>query len=505
VWGWVDRLGSLVFRASVAAAVLSSLAMLLMLGCQQPARRIALARAALCGTLVVIVLLAFAPLPRFDTRGALQATGVLSHPLVARAQAMAALGLRGPWPGRVVLFVYLGGVGTFLAELAVGYWGLGWLTRCARAPSLRAQAVYDAIPFSGLWAWGWGRARPRLRVTARVRRPVLLGTFHPTILIPPALDLGAPHADAGAESTEALRLSLLHELAHAERLDPGFSLVGSLARAFWFVLPPVWWIRAQMQLDQEFLADRRAARTFGAPEAYAAALVAIAGPPAEPSAAVPAGPAPAATAAEPSWGTDPTGSPGSPLFQRILMLVSCPFRVEHRPPPWWRWPLPILTLVITPLAACLCVDLGTGPLPAAAVAPQPRTFRVARLAMAPRNPGPGGRAAVHELPLVLPAEFDLSLEVWSNRAALTQCRVIGLRLAPHGAVLPAGSETSAEAETWHRVQIQRTAQALHVSVLVDGQPVPHDSTIDRVTTRLTVEPPPGRPAWFRNIRVDWKD
>jgi hypothetical protein len=504
VWGWVDRLGSIVFRASVAAAVLSSLAMLLMLGCQQPARRIALARAALCGTLALIVLVAFAPLPPFDTRAALQGTGVLSHPLLARAQAVAALGLRGPWPARVALFVYLGGVGTFLAELAVGYWGLGWLTRRARAPSPRAQAVYDALPFSGRWAWGWGRARPRLRVTARIRRPVLLGTFHPTILIPSALDPGAPQADPGAESTEALRLSLLHELAHAERLDPWFSLVGSLARTFWFILPPVWWIRAQMQLDQEFLADRDAARSFDVPEAYAAALVAIAGPAAEPSAAAPAERAPVATAGEAPWATDPTGSPGSPLFQRILMLVSCPFRVEHRPPPWWRWPLPILTLAILPLAACLCLDLGTGPLPAAAVAPQPRTFRVARLAMAPRNPGPGGRAAVHELPLVLPAGFDLSLEVWGNRAALTQCRVIGLRLAPPEALPPTGSETPAEAETWHHVQIHRNAQVLHPFVLVDGQPVPHDPNVDRVTTRLTVEPPPGRPAWFRNIRVDWK-
>jgi hypothetical protein len=260
-----------------------------------------------------------------------------------------------------------------------------------------------------------------------------------------------------------------------------------------------------MQLDQEFLADRRAARTFGAPEAYAAALVAIAGPAAEPSAAGPAGPAPTATAAEPSWATDPAWSAGSPLFQRILMLVSCPFRVEHRPPPWWRWPLPILTLMITLLAACLCLDLGTGPLPAAAVAPQPRTFRVARLAMAPQNPGPGGRAAVHELPLVLPAEFDLSLEVWGNRAALTQCRVIGLRLASPEVLPSAGSEMPAEAETWHHVQIHRNAQALHLSVLVDGQAVPHDRTVDRVTTRLAVEPPPSRPVWLRNIRVDWKD
>jgi beta-lactamase regulating signal transducer with metallopeptidase domain len=500
VWGWVDSLGSLVFRASVAGAVLSSLVMLLMLGCQQPARRIALARAALCGTLVMMLLVAFAPLPRFDLMAALAGTGVLSHPLLGQAQAVAAGGLRGPWPARVVLLVYVAGVGACLAELAVGYWGLGWLTRHARPPSPRAQAVYDAIPFSGRWAWG--RARPGLRVTARVRRPVLLGTYHPTILIPPALDRVAPHTDAAR--TEALRLSLLHELAHAERLDPWFSLVGSLTRAFWFFLPPLWWIRAQMQLDQEFLADRHAALAFGAAEAYAAALVAIAGPGPEAQPAV-AGSGLATAAAEPSWATDPAGSPGSPLFQRVLMLVACPFRVEHRPPAWWRWSLPILTLMSTPLAACLGLEAGTWQRSAVATAPQPRTFHVARLTIAPRTPSPGGRAPVHQLPLILPAEFALALEVWGDRAALAQCRIIGQRLAVPGTALGVGSETPPEVETWHHVQIQRAAQRGHLSVAVDGQPVPHDPTVERVPSRLTVEPPPGRPARFRNIRVDWKN
>jgi hypothetical protein len=340
-------------------------------------------------------------------------------------------------------------------------------------------------------------ARPKLQVTSRVRRPVLLGTSHLTILIPPALDPGARQADA--DRTEALRLSLLHELAHAAQLDPWFRLVGCLARAFWFFLPPLWWIRAQMQLDQEFLADRHAAVAFGAPEAYAAALVAIAR--ADPEAA-----ASAAASAEPAPGYPGVDTSGSPLFQRIVMLVFCPFHVEHRPPAWWRWSLPILTLMITPMAAWLCLDLGTWPRPAAATAPQSRTFHVARLAMPPRNPGPGGRSPVHELPLILPAQFDLSLEVWGDRATLRQCRVIGQRLAPpETAVGPAVvSETPAEVETWHHVHIQRTAQSPHLSVAVDGQPVPHDPTLDRVTSRLTVEPPPGRPARFRNIHVDWK-
>jgi beta-lactamase regulating signal transducer with metallopeptidase domain len=496
-WGWVDQLGRVVFGAAVAAAVLSSFVMLLMLGSQQPARRIALARAALCGTLVLVPLVVFAPLPRFDVPTALEASGLFAHPLLARGQAAATLGLLTPWPARVLLLVYLAGVGVCFTELAVGYWGLGWLTRNAQAPSPRAQAVYDAIPTSGRSAVG--RARPKLQVAARIRRPVLVGMYQATILIPPALDPGTAHADANVAA--ALRLSLLHELAHAERLDVWFSLAGSLARTFWFFLPPLWWIRAQMRLDQEFLADQHAACAFGAPATYASALVALAGPgpAADPAARRPS---PAATSTEPLEAMGATRSPGSPLFQRILMLVSCPIHVEHRPPGWWRWSLPILTLLITPMVACLSFDLGTWGRPAKPVAPQPLTFRVARLAIAPQNPDSRGRSPLHEFPLILPARFNLSVEAWGNRATLSRCRVIGQRIAPPEAAAAVGLDMQAEPETWHHVQIERRADGRQLSVTFDGQPVPRDPVVDRVTNRLTLEPPPGRPARFRNLRVD---
>ena len=114
-----------------------------------------------------------------------------------------------------------------------------------------------------------------------------------------------------------------------------------------------------MHLDHEFLADRHAALGFGAPETYASSLVALAAP----------GPARIGARARPSpEAPSPAGSAGSPLFQRILMLVACPFRVERRPPAWWRWSLSILVLLLTPLAACLCLDLGAAGLPASALA-----------------------------------------------------------------------------------------------------------------------------------------
>ena len=49
-----------------------------------------------------------------------------------------------------------------------------------------------------------------------------------------------------------------------------------LAQAIWFFLPPIWWIRDQMKLDQEFLADRGAVEQFGTSGRYASTLVDLA-------------------------------------------------------------------------------------------------------------------------------------------------------------------------------------------------------------------------------------
>jgi hypothetical protein len=382
----------------------------------------------------------------------------------------------------VLFLLYPAGVGTCLAALVLGYWGLGRLSRRSTAPSPRAQAIYDAIPFSG------GGGRPRLRIADRLQRPVLvlLGIFRPTILIPAALDAATPGA------TESLRLSFLHELAHAERSDPWFSLVGSLAQAFWFFLPPVWWIRARMQLDHEFLADRRAALAFDAPGRYASSLVGMATP-------LPQGEQDRDRPGPSRRSTCPAEGAGSPLFQRVLMLVQCPFPVEQEPPTWWSWALPILTLLLAPAVACLGLEAGIGGTVTRPVVPETNTFRMSRLAIGPQGPGPHGRAPAVELPLRLPERFELAVEVWGDRAALARCRVVGQPLGP----LARAPEASSELETWHHVLLRRDHAGLSLSV--DGQPVRNDPGRDRdgLTTQLAFEPAPDRPALFRNLTVTW--
>ena len=118
---------------------------------------------------------------------------------------------------------------------------------------------------------------------------------------------------------ELLRLSLLHEIAHADRWDPWFGTIASLAQTVWFFLPQIWWLRSQLLIDQEFLADRSAALRYGTSSGYAASLLSLAE--ARPSPA--ADPRPS----EPEYESGPPEANGevrSPLSQRMLMLLVLP-------------------------------------------------------------------------------------------------------------------------------------------------------------------------------------
>src|SRR6185437_4044722 len=89
-------------------------------------------------------------------------------------------------PSRLLTLTYLAGVGFGLVWLLLGYGGLAWLALRSIEPSAATLALYASLSPPG-------RTRsPRLRVSARVSRPVLLGLFRTTILIP--VDLDAPGA-----------------------------------------------------------------------------------------------------------------------------------------------------------------------------------------------------------------------------------------------------------------------------------------------------------------------
>lgn len=496
----IDRLGELLRDASLSATILLSLVALAMIACRQPVRRICLARAAIVSVLLLVPLMIFAPFPRVSLDRIAKQSGLLSHPIFVTQRRphsdrqVATVGAGRipiltpasstppPQPFRVLvkppprwlLGLYLVGAGISLSWLVLGHWGLSWVTSRADPVSTHSAELYESLPVRG--------HRPRLRVSMRIRRPALVGLFRQSILIPAELDL--------PESADKLRLSLFHELAHAERKDSWFGLASSLAQAFWFFIPPLWWIRAQMRLDQEFMADRSAAGAYGPMQTYASSLLKIAS--GEPELRTTAAPQRAESQA----------MSGSALFQRVLMLVQCPFTVEAHPPRWWACTLPGLVLLGTLVASCLTLRGTDG-----RAIPEPHTkfggvrtqsFRMSQLVANPTTPAPNEnpQPLVYDLPLSLPACFDLSVEVWGDEDSLPLTRVVGIRLqAPRPRPEPPSLPMA-----WHHVLIRRAAG--EITVDLDQLPLPTSSD-QETTPALTLEGPAGYPVHFRNLHLTW--
>ncbi len=462
---WLDRMAGPLLDAILAATAWFGVIALAMVANRQPARRCALARAGLVGVLAVMPLACIGLVPRFDLIAGLRA---MVAPSWTWPPADRLFGSR--WLIRGLTLAYLVGVAGGLARLSLGWWGWGWMSRHSVVPSRRTRELFEELA-AGLPP----SRRPRLRVARRLRRPGVLRVLRPLIVIPPELDR--------PEARDPLRLCLLHELAHAERRDPGFAFLGALVQALWFPLPHLWWVRAQMRLDHEFLADRRAAGDFGGPGSYASSLVALAVP------------SPSASGEGAASLPTPAGRLGSPLFRRILMLVRCPFPIEPRPPAWWRWSLPAATVCGIVLASTLTLR---GPPPTRAPGPKTGTFRLARVSLP--EPTPEGASAAEQdlLFFPLPPQFVLTLEVWAIDAeALAQIRVVGHPLggplAPRDPLPP----------SWHAVRLSR-GDGL-VSLSVDDRPI-----LDRVpdfstSPSLKVKPPLKGPGEFRNVRLHWSD
>jgi beta-lactamase regulating signal transducer with metallopeptidase domain len=512
MWVWLDSAGPILFDATLSTALFLSLVVLAMLVCRQPTRRLLIARVALLASLAMIPLVALVPLPRLDLLDALVQSELLPNSLILELEKDRAstpvsivpahdvhsllahdlhdklLGT-GRWLPRSLTLIDLWCVGAGIAWLLLGLWGVRWLIRHSRAPSAAAAEIFDRLLEEGVHK----RSRPALRVTSRVQHPVVMGFFYPTILIPRVLD--EPSGDP-----ELLRLSLLHEIAHADQWDPWFGTIASLAQTVWFFLPQIWWLRSQLLIDQEFLADRAAALRYGTSSGYASSLLLLAEarpgnlPDARPS----------GTVANRAAGE--SREVRSPLSQRVLMLLYCPFRVEARAPQSWSWLLRISLVVATLVAACLCIRRpdahalehrqkhGTA-------SPQ---FRVTDFKVEPLVFSKDGRVESHVMPVALPSDFVLSVEVLSTPAELGKVRIAGHQLGDrpipddltHSAVSP-----TEHIESWHQVRLVR--QGDQISLSIDGRMITVGSSPQATTEWLTFEPSPERATQFRNLVIEW--
>jgi beta-lactamase regulating signal transducer with metallopeptidase domain len=197
---------------------------------------------------------------------------------------------------------YLAVAGLLTVRWLLGQWALGRLVRQGRPASMRVRKLFTLMAFGTVWPL------PVLRLSRRLRVPVCFGLRQPTVVLPEVLDYTADET--------ALRWVFAHELTHLRRRDPWSYWALGLAQAVYFYLPWFWWLRRQVHLCQEYIADAAAAREGAAADEYAEFLVSLAKRPATP------------------LGATGLGS-SSDLMRRVQMLLNSTTRVQGTCPRRW--------------------------------------------------------------------------------------------------------------------------------------------------------------------------
>ncbi|HEX5272080.1 MAG TPA: M56 family metallopeptidase [Gemmataceae bacterium] len=329
--------------------------------CKQPARRLRLIELTLLGCLVVpwaarltflphwsAGLLGAAPpepaaeATRLDTTADDEYTADLPAPVVApvaedapaeRAVASAPLVSETPsrapfkWPPLSLLLAlaYAAAVAVLGARWLIGVMRLRHLLRGAkRVPAHVALEFWKVAGIRGL--------RVELLTSDRVSLPLTFGVRRPVILLPEAM----------CDDPAALRFALAHEWSHVERRDLLRWHLAGLAGLLFFWQPLFWWLRRQLRLGQDFLADGLAVRQAGEAEDYAAFLVRLAkrsvGLPAECALAV--------------------GGRRSNLYRRVIMLVNNREPLQRRCPAPWSLAAAVLAVALVAAVSAVRLDAG---------------------------------------------------------------------------------------------------------------------------------------------------
>jgi beta-lactamase regulating signal transducer with metallopeptidase domain len=203
--------------------------------------------------------------------------------------------------GAVLAFAAIAGL--LALRLLLGYVGLMRLVlRCEPAPA-DVRGLFAAMAAGTRWA--------RLLVSRRLLVPLSCGLVRPTVVLPAGL--------CARPTSRQLRWVFAHELTHLRRRDAWSGLLFNLGQIVFFYLPWFWWLRRQVRLCQEFVADAAAAGQDEQAISYAEFLVSLANAPAVPLGA--------------------TGVSGncSDLFRRVTMLLKDPLRVETGCPRRWTF------------------------------------------------------------------------------------------------------------------------------------------------------------------------
>jgi len=200
---------------------------------------------------------------------------------------------------------YAGVAAFLLFRLALGFIGLRRLVRDSDIPPVRSVKLFEDL------TRGW-RRQPAFRVSKRIRSPISFGLLRPVILVPGWL--------CHQEAEDKLKWILVHELTHLKRNDAWGGMLASLAQSLYFYQPCFWWIKHQVRLCQEYVADAAAA-ALSSSEDYADYLLLLSSKAPQ---RLPAG-----------AGVSGVLGNSSDLRRRIAMLLQACRSQENRCPPWW--------------------------------------------------------------------------------------------------------------------------------------------------------------------------
>ena len=188
------------------------------------------------------------------------------------------------------------------------------------------------------------------------------------------------------------------------------------------------------------------------------------------------------------------------------MLLYCPYPLELKPPRWWALFAHLIVVGLAIVSACASLALVDRPPPTigiSRVAETPNNFRISQFVAPPQKSSSRGRSGVYTLPLPLPPEFVLDVEIHASRRALSSIRLAGLTLetpddrsSSEDHLISAGS-----APSWHRIHVRRKAD--RVLLTVDDKTIPVDRDSESLTQWLTIEPAADETAVVRNLLLTW--
>jgi beta-lactamase regulating signal transducer with metallopeptidase domain len=459
----LDALGSRLLDAIVAITVVASATTLGVAACRHPVRRLALTRLALLAVLITIPVILFVPAQ--SDRPALESIVRSSlGPLGATADRVIV------WLPRAALVLATISLTASLASALLSLWAVRRLLARSRAPDRTTFLVYQELTRPD--------PNPPLRVSDRVKHPLVVGLLRPTIVIPASLE---------GDVSPALRFALAHELTHVRRHDSRWEFLAAWIQGLGFLLPPLGWLRAQMRIDQEYVADELVAASLKSRGDYAERLV----------------------AAVPSGGRD-RGSPPAqpirawpsarfrPLAARVALLLQPQGRFQTRAP--WTW----VTLTATAFGALilalsqytvLTATWHTEQSRASTLNQPPGELRVASLVISQRDHTAPAPACV---PILgnLPSSLDMSFSIPLGSLRKRHARLFGVTLW-----LPPGFDDSVSESELIPVRIERDSGTLFVTIgtIRTAAPIPPNASPGTFIAEA-VEP---QLVTLQNILIRW--